>query len=163
MRCEDARDLISDWIDGEIDTDSNKMLEAHLRVCDECRKYFLVLHEEVSALLSSAEPVEVPSDLWSGIVGAIDADRDERREEAVVINIAAGKKRLRFWMLTGALAAMLVAVVLVDIDPGNKGAISGLQHGSGEPLEPQNYAALYAFDVSDDDPELGTAVETLLI
>lgn len=164
MKCEDARDLISDWVDGEIDADSNKLLEAHLRVCGKCRKYSLVLHEKVRAVFSTAAPVEVPSDLWQGIVAAIEAaDRAQRREEEVVIDIATGKKRLRFWMLAGALAAMLVAVVLVDIDPGNKGAISGMQHGNGEPLDTQNYASLYAFDVSDDDPELGTAVETLLI
>jgi anti-sigma factor RsiW len=39
MRCKKAKKLISDYIDGELDSSKRSSLEKHLETCEECRKF----------------------------------------------------------------------------------------------------------------------------
>ena len=50
LPCEEARAHSSDYIDGEIDSDIERRIRAHLRDCPLCEAFFRTLRETIAAV-----------------------------------------------------------------------------------------------------------------
>jgi hypothetical protein len=57
MRCKKAKKLISDYIDGELDSSQRSSLEDHLEECEECRKFM----EDTQRIAHTAQELEAGS------------------------------------------------------------------------------------------------------
>ena len=67
-----ARELLHDYVDNDLDSADRRQLELHLSGCQVCREeiaYLLELQERATNL---RRPVAPPHDLWPGIAAAID-------------------------------------------------------------------------------------------
>lgn len=72
MRCWDARQHVSDYLDGTLDTDTVRLVEAHLEVCPTCPPLYAALvgvHEAVGTLRDkdSVVPREVETRIRQGL------------------------------------------------------------------------------------------------
>jgi anti-sigma factor RsiW len=57
MRCKKAKKLISDYIDGELDSSQRFSLEQHLKTCEKCRRFM----EEYKSIAQTAQKLEAGS------------------------------------------------------------------------------------------------------
>jgi anti-sigma factor RsiW len=72
MTHEEVRPLLDAYVDGELDSDQARRVEAHLSICSECRDALTnlgILLDQASALRDLA--VLPKSDLWSGVLERI--------------------------------------------------------------------------------------------
>ena len=108
MNCEQALELISAMLDGELSPEEDAALQAHLELCPDCKRLADSLRG-MDALLSSLEE-PAPKSLKQGVLYRIDQ--------------ASGKaKKPRRWFgpgtAIGAVAAALVLLVGLGIIPLN--------------------------------------------
>ncbi|HEU5060761.1 MAG TPA: zf-HC2 domain-containing protein [Kofleriaceae bacterium] len=84
-RCRDVDDLVTAYVDGELDERRSSALRGHLRVCGACAER---VEDEVRLreAAGSLEPLDPPADLWSAI--------DARLAEAEI----ADARRPRVWL-----------------------------------------------------------------
>jgi len=122
MRCRDVDELVTVYVDGELDERRSSALRGHLRVCSGCAERV----EDEARLREAAgslEALDPPSDLWSAI--------DARLAEAEI----ADARRSRVWLwwqraldgarrhriavgMAGAAAAAVLAVWIVRSGDG---------------------------------------------
>ncbi|MFW6129482.1 MAG: anti-sigma factor family protein [Candidatus Aminicenantaceae bacterium] len=72
MRCKKAKKLISDYIDGELDSSQRSSLEEHLKECEECRKFM----EDTQRIAHTAQELEAGSPspyVWTRIKQGVEA------------------------------------------------------------------------------------------
>lgn len=103
MKCKQARRLISDEMDGTLDTGQRKFLETHIEGCTGCRK----LREDFQKLTSTAGSLETfapPARTWFEVQKRLKS-RDEGVQRPVSV-LAPRRLRLAF----GALAVVAVVV-----------------------------------------------------
>ena len=67
MKCEEIKNLIIDYIDGEIDEAGYKNIKAHLDTCASCRKLEQSLKETVIDPIKMAERIDAPEGIWQRI------------------------------------------------------------------------------------------------
>ena len=84
MEHPDITDRLSDYMVGDLSSESHAEVEAHLAECGECRRVL----EDLRTLVSQDEALdelEPPRDLWAGIAATLEAPMPIAREEAKVI------------------------------------------------------------------------------
>lgn len=107
MTCEQAMELLSPWLDGELDPELREALEAHLEACPNCKALADTLRGLDGAVAGLREPA--PQSLKQGVLYKLDQ--------------ASGKtKKSRFrWFgpgtAIGAVAAVLVLLVGLGVIP----------------------------------------------
>ncbi len=109
MRCSKIRELVlTDYTDGELNERTRVEVEAHMRTCENCRRFEARLKSRVSDPLRKAQRLEPPEYLWSRIKGAI----EERAKENP---LTALKERLESVLVVRrpALALASLAVILI--------------------------------------------------
>lgn len=115
--CEEYGELISAYVDGELEGVNAAAVEKHIAECAECRK----MYEEFVSLGETAREIPQPDEaawncVWFGIRrGLASAERSRQR-------ILAGA--LRGAILTAAAAAILLAVYVLV--PGTGPGVPGL-------------------------------------
>lgn len=104
--CEQYRELIfTDYVDGQLDAKLVALVEDHLMDCSDCRLIFKELKTSI-APLKTAEPQEVPVELWSQIKEKIETPPQEQNFlEQMLENL---KGWLVFPRLVPVLASFLV-------------------------------------------------------
>jgi len=85
MRCRDVDQLVTAYVDGELDERRSSALRGHLRVCADCAER-VEDEARVREAAGSLEPLDPPADLWSAI--------DARLAEAEI----ADARRPRLWL-----------------------------------------------------------------
>lgn len=98
MRCEDALLLISGRIDGVNTPEEDRVLQAHLESCSQCRGILQAFVEQNRSL--AAMEAEPPSDLSAKVMAAIASE------------CAPKKKRNKLWPVLAAAAAIALVVGL---------------------------------------------------
>ena len=102
MSCEEYEALIGDAVDGTIDAAAARTLDAHLGVCERCRR----VADDLRTIRATALTLErhVPSpEAWTRIAAAVDADSQRQARSALrLASLAQG------WPLAAAAAAVLV-------------------------------------------------------
>ena len=66
MNCDEAQELISDYVDDELDADSRQTLQAHLHLCEVCQSE-LKAHEMVRQRLRNWEMPGASADFENGL------------------------------------------------------------------------------------------------
>lgn len=78
MDCPQIRETLSAYIDGEVGTEENTMVEAHLRSCKGCEEFLSELKKSV-AHVKSLDWVEPPVLLKEGVMAGAEGERKEKR------------------------------------------------------------------------------------
>jgi len=103
MRCKKAKKLISDYIDGELDSFLRSSLEEHLEACEECQKFM----EEYKSITQTAQELEAGSPspyVWTRIKQGVEAQTTP--EEAKRKTIWKWSPQLKYAL--GFLSALII-------------------------------------------------------
>jgi anti-sigma factor RsiW len=100
MRCEDIRERLSAFLEGELARDENEQVEEHLAVCDACRDDLAGV-EQVMSLLHGLEHEDAPPTFPQRVTAALDAAP------------AASRSRTRLFVSVALAASLALAVGLV--------------------------------------------------
>lgn len=101
MRCEEAMELLSAKLDGELDPQTDAALSRHLQTCAACRQVW-AFYCEMDAGIAALE-AEPPAELYTGVMEKI-------RNTPVVKPV---KKRRPMWGVGTAVAAAAVLFLLI--------------------------------------------------
>ena len=99
MKCEVCRELLEEYLDGELATQDHEQVNAHLSACIDCSENFAVLTAEQDLFARYDREIEVPPFLWT----------------RVAAHTVSESKQSRFrWTpsLAGAIAVLLLALAL---------------------------------------------------
>lgn len=118
-RCEEYQELISRLLDGELSSEEQTALDAHIAVCPDCAAVCAAFHALSEAL--SSDLVEPPEALHENIMANI------RRE-----NIKKQNRPTRRWRSLLAVAACFAVIVLAAAN------VPRLLHGMGSPASSQS-------------------------
>jgi predicted anti-sigma-YlaC factor YlaD len=77
MTCQDAIDIVADFLDQTLASDALETLEAHLRDCEPCRAY-LNTYRRTRGLAAEAGRVEMPAEMKSRLRSFLLAQLGER-------------------------------------------------------------------------------------
>ncbi len=119
MRCKKIRELIlTDYIDGELDSGVSEKIESHLASCEGCRK----VKEEasgVTASLRGSARLDPPETLWAGIKEAIEEENAAKENDVFfgIREFLAAKKPVLAVMATAFAIAAVVLVKSYVYDP----------------------------------------------
>lgn len=93
MRCEQVRNLLNDYCEGSLSEAMRERVEAHLRVCADCRRE-LQFTQAIWRGLSTMPEIALPSDLHARIMTHVRANTRAREAQG----------RVAFWRWAGAAA-----------------------------------------------------------
>lgn len=117
---EEWTDLLSGYLEGDLDAEARERLERHLSTCVRCRDVLAGL-QEVVALASAAERLEPPLDLWTEISTALSqAGAPGRTEEHadggdVIALPTATERPVRLAASPARVAVAAAALVLISV------------------------------------------------
>jgi len=100
MKCEVCRELLEEYLDGELEPQEREQLDAHLIACADCSESFAVLMAEQEIFTRYDREVEVPPFLWTRVAAHTVSERGAPK---------------RSWLapsLTGAIAVLLLAIAI---------------------------------------------------
>jgi hypothetical protein len=106
MEQHDEFDLLSAYLDGEIDAADRGRIDAHLTTCAECRATLAGLRATLADLDALPEPAPTPQDSW-GLRAAIRRARSPMR------------RWQRYGYAAGAVAAAAIAIVAITMPNRN--------------------------------------------
>ena len=117
MRCHDIDDLVTAYVDGELDERRSSAVRGHLRVCSTCAER-VEDEARLREAASSLEPLDPPAELWSAIDGRLaEAEIADARRPRVWLwwqRALDGARRHRIaFGVVGAAAAAALAVWIV--------------------------------------------------
>ncbi|NPV72587.1 MAG: DUF4349 domain-containing protein [Pelotomaculum sp.] len=132
MQCREARELLSPYLDGELDAATGDMVSAHLAGCPECRTEYNVLRELLNMFRGLPEVVP-PSRISDRVINKIKLSsppvRSTSRIAGIFRHLAGGR-----WHRAVALAAAVLVTagitVLVYGPPGRWGGKDLILPGS---------------------------------
>ena len=125
MNCEQATELISGYLDGELDAVTNQEIELHLRDCDKCAQAYELQRDLVRAVESSAPYFRAPAELRQSIQSSLRAQINRQplgnvsdEEHARVFSRTSERPPMVFtpqwsWL---ALAAVIIAAAIVAVN-----------------------------------------------
>ena len=102
MNCEQMRNLLDEYVDGELSAEGRRAVERHLAGCEACRAELEAL-KKTAALVGSLPKVNAPEGLARGVEAALASSA--RRKRAVLVRWVGG------WGSLAAAAATLVIVI----------------------------------------------------
>jgi hypothetical protein len=113
MTCENARERLDDYVDGELEASALHELELHLASCPSCREEEEVLRSLLARAAELPRTMAPGRDLWPGVAEAI---REEKRSRVLGFE----RRRVVFAGFLAAAAALVVALGLPrpGPDPG---------------------------------------------
>lgn len=161
MTCNEIQELIlTDYLDGQMNSEEQMELEAHLTDCGDCRKFEAMARKRVIEPFRSAKMATPPEALWHQIKERIEQDRED------ITSVPAGlidRIRSTFsfpkpaFVAASTIAVLLVAVVFTKLPPGHNG---GGSLNVEEPIEYVAYLMEGAGPSSIDETEgFGTLLE----
>jgi len=100
MKCEVCRELLEEYLDGELASHDREQVDGHLFACIECSESFATLTAEQEIFARYDREIEVPPFLWTRVAAHTVSERRAPK---------------RSWLapsLTGALALLLIAIAI---------------------------------------------------
>jgi anti-sigma factor (TIGR02949 family) len=82
MRCDEAQELITALIDGELSAEERLAIEAHLKACGPCQQAFTAESRLKQQTTSAAHRVMAPASLRRAVEGEIGAKQPVLRDES---------------------------------------------------------------------------------
>ncbi len=127
MRCNDARELIEELIDGELATDDAAAVRGHVDSCDECRPVY-ERHLAVASKLRALPRMKAPDGLAESITARIAAEASSARTTGQGKVIRASAPGMPWWVtraLPAAAAVMLAVLVGLQVQTGRSSRTLG--------------------------------------
>lgn len=106
MKCHEARELFSPYLDGELAAAEINILEQHLRLCPDCREELGRWQEMSRALKGLAAPVKAPPDFSAAVMARVKTPAAAQGRAKLL------QQRLRRWAAAAAAVAVLAAGTL---------------------------------------------------
>src|SRR3990170_9111822 len=152
MKCEDIREsLLTDYPDGQLNTERVGEIEQHLSSCIQCRKFSDVVCRSLVEPFTGAKKISLPQEkVWHNITQRI-------KEEQAQTPLSNPKvTRPAFALLTITLIALIVMVYFNTMKPGD----TDLSQSSESGTKYISYVADELSDhQSDDYVDYGTDIE----
>lgn len=83
MKCNEVRDIvITDYVDGELDTGAKREIDLHLQGCASCRQFMEAVMAAAVAPLRGAQTAVPPPWLWQRIASGL--ERKPARHEGIL-------------------------------------------------------------------------------
>ncbi len=129
--CNDYRLLINLYIDGALDADEARRVEAHLSSCPACRRYC----DEICMVNRAVQEVAIPKELHTSIMAAVSAEMAHAQADANVTPFSKAapaaqpvqkKRRPRRWIGTAAAMLAIACVGVFGMDGGLTSIFSGM-------------------------------------
>lgn len=120
MNCENCQELLSEFIDGELEEKVSAEIETHLSLCAECAE----LHEDFAGILLVCDKKDLTEDttptnpqaMWCRINNIIEAEikSELAKEEKVQLEKSLVEKR-RFWSFSfSQIAASIIGIAVIS-------------------------------------------------
>lgn len=121
-----VRELLSDYLDGELEQELAGQLENHLKECEACRFEFRAL-EKTMAAVARLEPVRAPDDFAAKVHLRLRRRLRHRPERATSLEHKIPYETICLIMLAilAALYIILYLLPLMDVDMSYKGPEPG--------------------------------------
>lgn len=142
MRCAKARKMISDQIDGLLDSEKTAALASHIESCSECRELaqdFALIVEKAGKLPAAVEPLP---ETWARIAAGV----KEAGMKRVVPAASPVDRRIAYHPALGLKAALAAGLALIVIGGG---IAVGLKWSRG-PVVPEKGSLEYTLAKLDE-------------
>ena len=140
---------IQDLLDGRLDTAARSRAEAHLEACDACQREWRALRAVKEAAQSVAKEHDVPADLASRVVAALDREDQDAARALTPAPGAVGKgRRVLFYGLLAACLALVVFFLAGRPDLPSSAARDSIAYRAGRlplDLSTENHQELERF------------------
>ena len=118
MKCDKIQELIlTDYIDGQLDSSAKQDIETHLRECSKCRE-FLLAAEKTTIPFNELDKVRAPEHIWQAIKSAIEQKRQPFVSNVVVDFVRNIKSFIILPKPRLAIISALVMIVLATVIAG---------------------------------------------
>jgi anti-sigma factor RsiW len=160
MTCDRFHEIVSDWLDGDIDATQRAALDAHVATCDACRALMADLRRvrQTAATLDRHTP---PSRVWARIEQQLATDPRVRaaaaRRAAGVTNISSAR-RTRTWSWRSPVLALAATLLLAVA-----GSVYLLHRWSQSPATPETIAKSSPSASSPGGTQPGNAQPSALV
>jgi len=164
MNCKEIKDLISIYIDGELNEALQKEVKQHLNTCDQCKQLEEALREIVIKPFKKAEKIKAPEAVWHQVKTTI-----EEKPTKCFLHDVIDKLLSSFFIRKPAFAVVTIMVLIFMGAALIKWVPFDSQEAVNTYLEEQIQFLSYLesderIDYSDmDDVELGTTIEEYLL
>jgi len=115
MKCEVCRELLEEYVDGELASQDRDHVDAHLVACNDCSANFAVLTAEQDLFARYDREIEVPPFLWTRIAAHTVSERKTPKRSWLASAIAASMIAMAFglvyWLSRPNTPAPTVATV----------------------------------------------------
>jgi tetratricopeptide (TPR) repeat protein len=130
MKCTKAKKLISDYMDGDLDTKRASSLEEHLEVCPECRKLFKDF-ERIASKAKTLAKREPSGQVWFRILARV---KEGNQETVRPVRIHKDRfllfpAKLRYAVSAALLVLLVGGAVFISYRVLNQGAFSKRNNG----------------------------------
>lgn len=109
MRCDETRELLSPYLDGELTPPQRMAVDAHLARCADCASE-LSDYQSLSDFAARMVDPLPPADLWERIDGARPAPRNSSGPPPT-------RRRRRLWQVAAAVVLLIAAAVTLTMIP----------------------------------------------
>jgi len=106
MKCEEIKELLTEYLDGELPVGDAASVEEHAAGCEACRAELEALRQ-TSALLKSLPRADAPAALARNVAAAVDRQITARRRAAA----------LRWMHVGGWLSAAAAIIIMINLAP----------------------------------------------
>ena len=113
MDCNKIKELIGDYIDGEISTAQQDEISSHLKICPSCKRIEQSLRRAVIEPLRKAKKVEAPDRIWYQIKDTLE-EKESRGYLPYLITEWINRLKIRKPALVPA-SVMVIAVLLFTV------------------------------------------------
>lgn len=148
MRCEEVREILSLYIDNELNEEESSEIEKHLETCEECNREYEDLLT-IKKLLTEIPQVQLPDnfkqDLHKKLVECISEESNEIEENNAIIDsrekpnkTLARKKKFNWKVMSGVAAAVFLMVVSAASLMNNNLKMDDMSRMEMEKAAPEN-------------------------
>ena len=130
MKCDEMQELLSLYIDNELEENEIKAVEEHLSICGDCRREYNEL-KEMTDLLRQAEMVPVPDAFSFRLKKALKEEKQSMIDAGIIARVPAGKKN-RWRIIASVAAVFMVGVLSFGFYDEILGTLTGQFHGQDQ-------------------------------
>ncbi len=125
MNCYKVKEqILTDYVDGQMDEEGKTQIEKHLAGCEQCREYELEVRKTVIEPFNFTERINPPEAVWTEIKGQIESAQPQK----VTNPFADLIRRIRSFIfypkpalaVAAIVAVLLIVVTVVNLPPENK-------------------------------------------
>ena len=149
MKCKQIRQLLSEYMDNDLDEATEKQVAQHLSVCEACQNEFLTLRSMKEAL-GNVEPVAAPENFLFQVHKKIQQESGFKKVLTIIARPFRMKLRFQFATAT-ALTVLIVVLINIKMSDGplQKAVQTSVKHEQVDSIERHDLQELSIASDSD--------------